>query len=164
MKTNHSRATTMQTEPAGQSYQQFPAQAARIPTSHSQINLDTQYQSSNNHISELSSKEQIHNPLLTSPHLSGLSREASWPVEGFGDLHLSASEPRMFPGLVSRKQRKDSVVRKSSQSETDDLAYASGGTSKRGAASSKGADGKVDEEEEEEASDYEMEEAGGSDT
>lgn len=156
----------MQTEPVGQSYQQFPAQAARIPTSHSQINLDTQYQSSNNVISQVSSKEQIHNPLLASPHLSGLSRETSWPVEGFGDLHLSASEPRMFPGLVSRNQRKDSVVRKSSQSETDDLAYASAGTSKRGAASNKGGDGKVDEEDDEEAeaSDYEMEEAGGSDS
>jgi len=77
-------------------------------------------------------------------------------------LHLSASEPRIFPGLVSRKQRQDSVVRKSSQSENDDLA--SIGTSRRGESSIKGKERKVDEDdEEEETSDYEMEEAGGSD-
>lgn len=77
-------------------------------------------------------------------------------------MHLSASEPRIFPGLVSRKQRQDSVVRKSSQSENDDLA--SIGTSRRGESSIKGKERKVDEDdEEEETSDYEMEEAGGSD-
>ena len=77
-------------------------------------------------------------------------------------MHLSASEPRIFPGLVSRKQRQDSVVRKSSQSENDDLA--SIGTPRRGESSVKGKERKVDEDDEEdEASDYEMEEAGGSD-
>lgn len=30
---------------------------------------------------------------------------------GFNDLHLSGSEPRIFPGLVSRKQRRESISR-----------------------------------------------------
>ena len=79
-------------------------------------------------------------------------------MEGFGDLHLSASEPRIFPGLVSRKQRKDSVAGKSSQ-EIDDFTGVRRSTSDINSANSQV---EVDNNEEE-ASDYEMEEAGGSD-
>jgi AMP deaminase len=57
--------------------------------------------------------------ILSSPHLKSTTRESSWPLEGFADLHLSGSEPRIFPGVVSRTQRRDSLVRKGSVSETD---------------------------------------------
>lgn len=93
--------------------------------------------------------------------MSGLAREGSWPLEPFSDLHLSASEPRIFPGVVSRTQRRDSLVRKSSMSETDDIN--SVGTSRKG--QRKTLDGAVEEEaeENEEDSDGDMEEAGGRD-
>jgi AMP deaminase len=45
-----------------------------------------------------------------------MTNENSWPVESFHDRHLSASEPRIFPGLVSRHHRRESSVR----SETED--------------------------------------------
>lgn len=87
-----------------------------------------------------------------------MSREASWPVEGFGDLHISASEPRIFPGVVSRTQRRDSLVRKSSASETDD--HASVGTQRsRGKSRNKASYDGLEEAEEE--SDRDVEEAGG---
>jgi len=79
-------------------------------------------------------------------------------VEGFGDLHLSGSEPRIFPGVVSRNQRRDSLVRKGSLSETDD--HGSVGTSRKGGKGkgNRSYDGAVEEE-----SDKELEEAGGID-
>jgi len=93
---------------------------------------------------------------MISPHLSGKGRESSWPVEGFGVLHLSGSEPRIFPGVVSRTQRRDSLVRQNSMSETDDHANA-GMLGKGKAAQRKSFDGAVEEEER----DGEIEEAGG---
>jgi AMP deaminase len=102
---------------------------------------------------------------MASPHLISLSRDNSWPVEGFGDLHLSGSEPRIFPGIVSRTQRRDSLARerKSSMSETDD--HVSMSASRRGGkrdGAGQSLDGAVVEESAEE-SDEEMEEAGGMD-
>jgi len=67
------------------------------------------------------SQAPTHHTSLVSPQ-HGISREASWPVEGFGDLHLSGSEPRIFPGLVSRSQRRDSQ-RQGSSSEADNPDY-----------------------------------------
>jgi len=93
--------------------------------------------------------------MLASPNLTGISRETSWPLDGFADLHLSGSEPRIFPRVVSRRQRRD-AVRKGSRSEADDQAYA--GHSKRNS-KGKSLEGAVEEEE----SDSEMEEAGGMD-
>lgn len=151
----------MQQDATVQSYQQFPAQAARIPTSHSQLQLDLLQQTQAN-----GSPLTRPNSNLTSPHMSGLTREASWPLEAFSDLHLSASEPRIFPGVVSRTQRRDSTVRKSSMSETDDVHSA--GTSRK-SGKRKALDGAVEEElekddyEEEQESDGDMEEAGGRD-
>lgn len=59
--------------------------------------------------------------VLSSPHLNSTP---SWPLESFGDLRLSGSEPKIFPGLVSRTQRKDSLnVRKGSGSEGDFEGY-----------------------------------------
>ena len=159
MKTNIS-SSTVPTEAAGPSYHQFPAQAARIPTSYSQLQLDA-LQAANS--SPQASREQTLTTHVSSPHLTGLNRDNSWPVEGFGDLHLSGGEPRIFPGVVSRSQRRDSVARKGSISETDD--YASAGTPRKGKSSASGkvVDGTVKERDEEEQSDEEMEEAGGRD-
>jgi AMP deaminase len=87
-------------------------------------------------------------------------------VEGYGDLHLSGSEPRIFPGVVSRTQRRDSkvgqAVRQGSQSETDgDGSVGKGSVGKTRAKANTGLDGSVDEKVEE--SDGDMEEAGGVD-
>jgi len=128
-----------------QTYQQFPAQAARVPHSYSQVNLDQSQ--SHQVLRKTPSKEQVsHN----SPHVGSLQREATWPMtEGFGDLHLTASEPRMFPGLVSKK-RSDSV-RQSSMHENDALEK----EKERGRGES--------DSEDEGRSDYSFEEAGGRD-
>lgn len=42
---------------------------------------------------------------------NGVAREASWPVERMRDLHLNGSEPRIFPGVISRTQRRDSLAK-----------------------------------------------------
>jgi AMP deaminase len=149
------------------SYQQFPAQAARIPTSLSQVQLDQQGFGSP--IQPPTTRDHTRqNSSVASPRLAGLGgRETSWPVEGFTALHISGSEPRIFPGVVSRTQRRDSLVRQSSMSETDD--HGSAGTSRKGGnRTSMLVDGAVEETveetvEEAEKSDGEMEEAGGSD-
>ena len=125
------------------------------------MQLDQQStQANGSPLQHTTSREQTYNnSVITSPHLASLSRETSWPVEGFGDLHLSGSEPRIFPGIVSRTQRRDSLVRKSSVSETDEQV---GMTRKvpKGKGKGKRMDGSVEEEQE---SDGDMEEAGGLD-
>ncbi|KAF4629573.1 hypothetical protein G7Y89_g8573 [Cudoniella acicularis] len=161
MKTNVSSNATG-AESSALSYHQFPAQAARIRTSKSQVQLDLQqptHANGNPPLHSASRDSTQRNSLVSSPHLGSASREALWPVEGFSDLHLSASEPRIFPGIVSRSQRRDSLVRKSSMSETDDHPASSTSSNKRGRSSStKFADVAVEEEQE---SDDDMEEAGG---
>jgi AMP deaminase len=161
MKTNAS-LSTVAVDSGPQPYQQFPAQAARIPASHSQVQLDTQQstQANGSPLQHATSREQTYdNTVMASPHLTSMPREPSWPVESFGDLHLSGSEPRIFPGIVSRTQRRDSLVRKSSMSETDE--HGGAGTSRKGGnGRGRGIDGAVEEVQE---SDGEMEEAGGLD-
>ncbi|XMA10471.1 hypothetical protein WAI453_003262 [Rhynchosporium graminicola] len=172
-KTNISSSTTIQADPTTPAYQQFPAQAARIPTSHSQIHLDSPQQHSQNQSqaqqNTTSSPLTRPNSNLTSPYMTGVNREGTWGLEAsFTDLHLSAGEPRIFPGVVSRTQRRDSNVRKSSQSETDDGAGAGGGSGSgisRRAGMRRAFDGSVEEEGEmyRAESDGSMEEAGGRD-
>jgi AMP deaminase len=150
------------------SYQQFPAQAARMPVNMSQNKLDTHPQQSSlengSPLQPTVSRDYMrNNSTVTSPKLAGLARETSWPVEGYGDLHLSGNEPRIFPGIVSRTQRRDSragqAVRQNSQSETDgdgSVGKASMGKARR--RNSMVVDGSVDEKAGE--SDGEMKEAG----
>lgn len=98
----------------------------------------------------------MHESIATSPQLASMPREASWPVEGFSELHISGSEPRIFPGVLSRTRRRptgDSTMRQNSMSETDDQADHLKRYSK----------GKSLEDALEEESDSEMEEAGGMD-
>jgi AMP deaminase len=148
------------------SYQQFPAQAARIPINHSQTKLDSHTQQpTQENGSPLQPTTSIDHArkssVVMSPKLAELAKETSWPVEGYGDLHLSGSEPRIFPGVVSRTQRRDSkagqAVRQGSQSETD----GDGSVGKGRARGNTTLDGSVDEKTGE--SDGEMEEAGGVD-
>lgn len=128
VKTNAS-SSTLTTET--QQYQQFPSQAARIPNSHQ--------------------PEGANSIVTSSPSQHATTFTKSRSVEAFADLRLSGSEPRIFPGIVSRTQRKNSHARKSSWSETEE------GTGRR-RKGTKGTDGVVEEE----GSDGEMEEAGGS--
>ncbi|KAI9048064.1 hypothetical protein LZ554_007861 [Drepanopeziza brunnea f. sp. 'monogermtubi'] len=157
LKTNLSIATGSshpEPTPTPQHYQQFPAQAARIPISHSQAQLDMMQQSHGSPIQRAVSRP---NSTMASPHMSSLNREASWPVsEAFGDLHLSASEPRIFPGVVSRTQRKGSM-RMGGSSEMDE------GRAMKGVKTMGGSLKGREEAGEEQESDGEMEEAGGRD-
>lgn len=69
---------------------------------------------------------QSYNAQPSSPGLSSLSRDSSFPIEGFRDLHVSGSEPRIFPGVVSWNQRRNSLAKeRNSFSENDDLTWGS---------------------------------------
>lgn len=47
----------------------------------------------------------------------------SWPIDSIKDVHLSGSEPRIYPGMISRRQRTNSL-RQSSTHESDERASA----------------------------------------
>lgn len=47
----------------------------------------------------------------------------SWPIDSMKDGHLSGSEPRIYPGMISRRQRTNSL-RQSSTHESDERASA----------------------------------------
>lgn len=84
-----------------------------------------------------SAKDQLHSLESTVPTLSkqnttmslppGLpsSRDQGWPNDGIADLHLSGSDPRMFPGIFSRSHRTNSLRNlaqgEESRGATDDL-------------------------------------------
>jgi AMP deaminase len=104
LKTNVSSTLPATESTHSHPYHPFPSQAARIP---SQTHLTT-------------SQEPL--PTTTPDPRAELSAVASassimlvptenWSVEGFRDRHLSASEPRIFPGVVSRHQRRASSSR-----------------------------------------------------
>lgn len=143
-----------------QQYQQHPAQAARIPLSHSQLHLDANFKP---HPKDTDSPSGYATPnqhtqpnsSYNSPHSANKGRENSWGLEGgFSDLHLSGSEPRIFPGLVSRKQRKDSM-RKNSVGESDEHALMM--LKRESNKSATALDGKVNEDEGEDQEDGESE-------
>lgn len=46
---------------------------------------------------------------------------ASWPIDGMKDASLSGSEPRIYPGMISRRQRTNSL-RQGSGHEADGTA------------------------------------------
>lgn len=132
VKTNASSNT--EAASTAQQYQQFPSQAARIPTAHTQ--------------------SDIGGPLQHAATFSHPQRERGAVEGSFADLHLSGSEPRIFPGVVSKAQRRDSQARKASWSETDESVKS---VKRRG---TKDMDGAVEEEELEESDGY-LEDAGG---
>ena len=68
------------------------------------------------------------------PGPGAVQSAASWPIDGMMDASLSGSEPRIYPGMISRRQRTNSL-RQGSGHEAD-------GTAKKGP-------GNMDEVEEE---------------
>ncbi|KAI9746063.1 MAG: AMP deaminase [Claussenomyces sp. TS43310] len=95
------------------SYQSFPVQAARLHPS--QSHPDLTLQSSSLH----KTHDVRSSSTVTSPRMSGRSKETSWPGDRMRDLHLSGSEPRIFPGVVSRTQRRDSLAKSSVNSAAE---------------------------------------------
>lgn len=150
MKTNMS-AATVESHPNA-SYHPFPAQAARTRPP----GLDATPTAS----AHSRDASQTHNgSIVASPRMSSVSREQSWPLDGLRDLHLNGSEPRIFPGVVSRTQRRDSLINQEVKAnQTDENALAR--NSSRALSSRKGLDGSV-EEEASRIDDSDEEEAGG---
>lgn len=52
-------------------------------------------------------------------HVGSPSGGQSWHMDAMKDLHLSGSEPRIYPGMISRRQRTNSL-RQSSIHESDE--------------------------------------------
>lgn len=44
-----------------------------------------------------------HSTMVGSPN--GLSSPQTWPSDGMADMHLSGSDPMMFPGIFTRGHR-----------------------------------------------------------
>jgi hypothetical protein len=104
MKTNMSAGTSGQ-EAQHIPYSPYVAARARVPIGHAQ--------------SDGMNQSAFMQPV--SPGLPGLTRETSLPMDGLRDLHLSGSEPRYFPGVVSHNYRRNSLAKdRSSFSEKDD--------------------------------------------
>lgn len=59
-----------------------------------------------------------------SPSGGQQQQQSGWALDGMKDMHLSGSEPRIYPGMISRRQRGNSL-RKSSTHEGDDRATGS---------------------------------------
>jgi AMP deaminase len=158
--TSSMAANVSTSEPMSSPYQPFLAQAARLPPTHSSLNDLTAYNTNTSR--EIPRRQSQSNSLVSSTLLTGLMRDPSWPIDGFPDLHVSGSEPKIFPGALSRAQRRDSLARerKGSISENDDNL---GMTFKRGKENSKSKYDKLVMEDDKEISDRETEEAGGRD-
>lgn len=48
------------------------------------------------------------NTIVASPTGTGPPWDQGWPSDGMADLHLSGSDPRMFPGVFTRGHRSGS--------------------------------------------------------
>jgi AMP deaminase len=55
------------------------------------------------------------------PGPGAVQSAASWPIDGMMDASLSGSEPRIYPGMISRRQRTNSL-RQGSGHEADGTA------------------------------------------
>lgn len=62
-------------------------------------------------------------PNVTSPPPGpgAVQPATSWPIDGMKDASLSGSEPRIYPGMISRRQRTNSL-RQGSTHEADGTA------------------------------------------
>ena len=102
----------------------FPAQAARIPATHSTTDASST-------VTPSTAQEGLQNQpqrrqsgsTLASP--TGLGTAPTWPLDELGHLHISGAEPRIFPGVVSRTARRGSVRQGSSSEKDDDSGPAS---------------------------------------
>lgn len=119
-----------------QQTQQPPASPSSLMMSNVSINeSNVPHQPFSVHADRLSSQELSLNDLTAhntnssreapsrlsqnSQPLPNLTREPSWPINAF---HVSGTEPKIFPGALSRAQRRDSFARegRGSVSENDD--------------------------------------------
>lgn len=99
-------------------YQQFPAQASRIPPSQTQ---PQQYVDTTAPQAQAAPYANGNANEVTPPRNVLPPKEAPWSaVEGLTGAHLTGSEPRIFPGVVSRSHRRSSSARQGSMSENDD--------------------------------------------
>lgn len=84
----------------------------------------------------------VHQPQQQASPSDGHQQQQQQPgwnaLDGMKDMHLSGSEPRIYPGMISRRQRTDSL-RKSSMHEGDDRGASATGTPKRGLSGTEGA-------------------------
>ncbi|KAI9761965.1 MAG: protein phosphatase 2A regulatory subunit cdc55 [Chaenotheca gracillima] len=121
MHTNPSASNPMldyaQQQPAPQplphSPPTFPAQAARIPTSFSNHDM-----AALNNPNDNANAQQPHQPPVRSSSMVMQSQPGLPPLDAMGQLHLDGAEPKIFPGVISRKSRRQSV-RQQSASEKD---------------------------------------------
>jgi AMP deaminase len=110
---------------------------------------------------EMDTKPQPHGLHQASAQPVSLTRETSFPNDDFRDLHVSGSEPKIFPGVVSRNQRRDSLAKeRSGFSENEQTILLSKGT--YGGSGRLGVHDTADEDQLE-RTDADMEEAGGID-
>lgn len=119
-------------------------QAARMSQSRSGVDLPSSAHGS--HHSGVAPREAPAQHTSTSAMPSPRLTHTSEVVGGMRDLHLNGSEPRIFPGVISRPQRRGSLIskdgsRQSSGHETDFEAK------RRSAIFAGGIDGGVVEEE-----------------
>jgi AMP deaminase len=101
------------------SYHQFPAQAARIP---SHAHLQDAATTIPPRTAPTSAPQDLPAPTRSDSYPP--PNEPSWPpVDGFNpDRHISASEPRIFPGVVSsRHHRRESSARPDTPSDDPGL-------------------------------------------
>lgn len=114
-KTNISGSVTTTTQDAQQSasYQQFPAQAARLPQPSTANNVAASVVADG----ATQTAEASKITTTTSNGRESISREGgsgTWPVDGLRDglrdidLHTSG-HPRIFPGVVAKAQRRGSL-------------------------------------------------------
>lgn len=104
--------------PPGESshaYQQFPAQAARVPAQ-PHVGAQDPAATSSHRPSTAPQEPRAESTAVSSTPSMVPMNENSWPAESFHDRHLSATEPRIFPGVLSRHHRRESSAR----AETDD--------------------------------------------
>lgn len=78
------------------------------------------------HVDSTRTRPPTSSPLISAqvpPHATSPSGRGGGGASGGGDLHLSSSEPRIYPGMISRRQRTNSL-RQSSTHEGDERALA----------------------------------------
>lgn len=111
------------------SYSALPQAAARLPASQQQQTQEATTTSNNSPymgpVSTATSSQILPGAsVVTSPLSSGVvnnnnnpSREGSstWPQLDGSNTHLSGDEPRYFPGVVSRTQRRQSSLHESDE-------------------------------------------------
>lgn len=94
----------------------FPAQQARLPPSSSAVDMTTLSGRENLSIGAAALSRRQSSSVV--PSTSAQGPTSRWPAEGIAHAGMIAGEPRIFPGVVSKSARRDSI-RQGSMSERD---------------------------------------------